>query len=364
MIRSDRLLETFLTILRINSFYPDEDEVLDLLRLKLERIGIQVSQDKSRNLLGYWPGTNDLAGSEPVLLCAHVDTVRPTIRMNPVVRDGSVWSDGSSVLGADDKAAVAAIVEAAESIAEGDIPHPPVEILLTIGEDVGHIGSRAFDVAPVRSTLAYVPDSGGPVGQIILASPWAQSLKVQFHGRAAHAGIEPENGRSALSMLSRAIDSLPWGRLDEESTSNVGMISGGEAANIVAPDAEMVFQVRSLDESKHQKYIDRALDACRKAASNLDGHVEHEVLNRTCGFRFAETDPIVERAKSAIGSTGLQPSCTVSCGGSDANEFNAKGLTTLVLSVGYKDIHSNKESMPINELETLAKVCTALMLGK
>ena len=114
MIQSDRLLETFLTILRINSFYPDEDEVMQTLRPKLERLGMEVSEDESRNLLCYWPGTDDLAGAEPILLCAHVDTVRPTIGMQPVVRDGAVFSDGSSVLGADDKAAVAAIVEAAE----------------------------------------------------------------------------------------------------------------------------------------------------------------------------------------------------------------------------------------------------------
>jgi tripeptide aminopeptidase len=364
MIDSDRLLETFLTILRINSFYPDEEEVMQALRPKLKRIGMELTEDDARNILGYWPGSGDAADAEPILLCAHVDTVRPTVGMSPVVRDEAVHSDGSSVLGADDKAAVAAIVEAAEAIADSGVSHPPIEVLLTIGEDVGHIGSRAFDISPVKSKIAYVPDSGGPVGQIILASPYAQGLKVAFHGRAAHAGIEPENGRSALQMVSKAIASLPWGRLDEESTSNVGMISGGEAANIVAPQAEMVFQVRSLSEEKHLRYIDNVLEACRRAAEEMDGHIEHEALGRTRGFRFDETDPIVERVKSAIRSAELQPSCTVSCGGSDANEFNAKGLSTLVISVGYKDIHSNEESMPIDELNNLARVCVGLMLGK
>lgn len=337
---------------------------MGVLRPKLERVGMQLVEDEARNVLGYWPGTGEGIKAEPILLCAHVDTVLPTIGMEPVVRDGSVWSDGSSVLGADDKAAVAAIIEAAEAIADSGVSHPPVEVLLTIGEDIGHIGSRAFDVSRVKSTLAYVPDSGGPVGQIILASPWAQGLKVTFHGRAAHAGIDPESGRSALSMVARAIDSLPWGRLDEESTSNVGTVSGGEAANIVAPCAEMVFQVRSLDEDKHNRYIGNVLEACERAAADLDGHVEHEVLGKTRGFRFAENDRIVERAKSAICSAGLQSICTVSCGGSDANEFNAKGMATLVLSVGYQDIHSNKESMPIVELNNLARVCFELMLGK
>ena len=364
MIQSDRLLETFLTILRINSFYPDEEEVMQALCPRLVRVGMELSEDPARNILGYWPGTGGMTGAEPVMLCAHVDTVRSTVGMEPIVRDGRVWSDGSSVLGADDKAAVAAIVEAVEAIADSGVEHPPVEVLLTVGEDVGHIGSKAFDVSPVKSRFAFVPDSGGPVGQIILASPWSSSIKVHFHGRAAHAGIEPEKGRSALVMVANAIASLPWGRLDDQSTANVGLVTGGEATNIIAPEAELVFQVRSLDEQKYRQYVNQVLAACEQAASELDGSIEHEVFIQTCGFRFQPTDPIVERAKYAIGSTGLEPNCTVSCGGSDANELNAKGLATLVLSVGYEDIHSNQEAMPIDQLHALTDVCMALMLRR
>ena len=363
LIQSDRLLETFLTILRINSFYPDEQEVMLALRPRLAGVGMKLSEDDARNVLCTWPGTGSKVDAEPVMLCAHVDTVRPTIGMEPIVRDGSVRSDGSSVLGADDKAAVAAIVEAAEAIAGAGVDHPPVEVLLTIGEDVGHIGSKAFDVSPVKSTLAFIPDSGGPVGGIILASPYAQTFKVRFHGRAAHAGIEPENGRSALNMAARAIEALPWGRLDDESTSNVGSIHGGEAANIVAHEADAVMQVRSLDETKFRRYVDDVMRSCEKAAADLNGRIEQEVLISTRGFRFEESDPIVQRAKSAIRAAGMEPSCTVSCGGSDANELNDKGLATLVLCVGYVDIHSNQESMPIDQLNDLARVCVALMLG-
>ena len=364
LINSARLLDTFLAILRMNSFHPDEDRIMEALSRKLTAVGMSVTQDATRNLLAYWPGTGDLNHTDPVLLCAHVDTVRPTVGMEPVVRDGSVFSDGSSVLGADDKAAVAAIVEAAEAISDASFSHPPVEVLFTIGEDVGHIGSKAFDVTPVRSKLAFIPDSGGPVGQIILASPWAQNVQVSFHGRAAHAGIEPENGRSALGMLARAVTELPWGRLDEGSTSNIGTVTGGEAANIVAPHAQMVFQVRSIDQTRHQQYIDDVLRTCHRTASELDGRIEHESLSGMSGFHFSRSDMVVERAASAVRAAGLEPSYAESCGGSDANELNAKGLTTVVLSVGYKDIHSVEESMPIDELDHLAGVCAALMLGK
>ena len=162
MIDSRRLLDTFLTILRIDSYHPNEDPVIDALRPKLEGAGVRLSVDAHRNVLGFWPGTGPRAGEEPILLCAHTDTVRPTPGMEPVIRDGAVHTDGSSVLGADDKAAVAAIVEAVQAIADEGAPHPPVEVLFTVGEDVGHIGSKAFDVAGVRSRMAFVPDVDGP----------------------------------------------------------------------------------------------------------------------------------------------------------------------------------------------------------
>ena len=165
MIDSRRLLDTFLSILRIDSYHPNEDPVIDALRPKLERAGVRLRADRHRNVIGYWPGAGTRVGEEPVLLCAHTDTVRPTAGMQPVLRDGAVHTDGSSVLGADDKAAVAAIVEAVETIAADGNPHPPVEVLFTVGEDVGHIGSRAFDAANVRSPMAFVPDIDGPVAR-------------------------------------------------------------------------------------------------------------------------------------------------------------------------------------------------------
>ena len=222
MIDSRRLLETFLTILRIDSYHPNEDPVIDALRPKLERAGVRLRADPHRNVIGFWPGSGTRAGEEPILLCAHTDTVRPTPGMEPVIRDGAVHTDGSSVLGADDKAGVAAIVEAVEAIADEGAPHPPVEVLFTVGEDVGHIGSKAFDVAEVRSRMTFVTDVDGPVGGIIMAGPTAESFRVTFRGRAAHAGTEPEEGRSALQMAARAIDRMQLGRIDDETTANAG----------------------------------------------------------------------------------------------------------------------------------------------
>ena len=278
MIDSQRLLDTFLTILRIDSYYPNEDPVIDALRPKLERAGVRLRADAHRNVLGFWPGSGERGDEEPILLCAHTDTVRPTPGMEPVIRDGAVHTDGSSVLGADDKAAVAAIVEAVEAIADDGTPHPPVEVLFTVGEDVGHIGSKAFDVAEVRSRMAFVPDVDGPVGGIIMAGPTAESFRVTFHGRAAHAGTEPEEGRSALQMASRAIDRMQLGRIDGETTANAGVLTGGEAANIIPPDASLTLQVRSLDQGKFRAHRAALVECCRQGAEAFAGSIAVESL--------------------------------------------------------------------------------------
>ena len=364
MIKADRLLATFLTILRLDSYHPREMPVVDALRTKLERVGLELTLDKHGNLLGFWPGRGAGAGQEPVLLCAHMDTVQPTAGMEPIVRDGAVHSDGTSVLGADDKAAVAAIVEALEALADTGESHPPVEVLFTVGEDVGHIGSKAFDVTPVRSRMAFVPDADGPVGQIVLAAPWATGVRVRFHGRAAHAGMDPQNGRSSLSMAARAIDRMKLGRIDDQTTTNVGTLAGGQAVNIVPPEAELVFQVRSLDHQKHDRHLDAMLDCCRQGAAAFGGRLEHEVVGGTQGYRFDPDAAVIRRAESAARAARLEPKHIVTCGGSDANELNAKGLATCVLSVGYRDIHTHIESMPIDQLNQLARFCAELMRGK
>ena len=356
MIDPRRLLDTFLTILRIDSYHPNEDPVIDALRPKLEGAGVRLRADSHRNVLGFWPGSGSRAGEEPVLLCAHTDTVRPTPGMEPVIRDGAVHTDGSSVLGADDKAAV-------EAIAAEATPHPPVEVLFTVGEDVGHIGSKAFDVAPVRSRMAFVPDIDGPVGGIVMASPWTDTLHVTFNGRAAHAGTEPEAGRSALQMAARAIQRMQLGRIDDDTIANAGVLTGGEAANIIPPDASLTLEVRSLDQSRFVEHRDALLECCQQGAAAFGGSIDVESVDAMDGYRFDEDDAPVRRAEAAIRSAGLTPWRTTTCAVSDANEFNAKGLPTVVISVGYVDIHTDKESMPIDELNRLAEVCRALMRG-
>jgi tripeptide aminopeptidase len=233
-----------------------------------------------------------------------------------------------------------------------------------LGEDVGHIGSKAFDATLVQSRMAFVPDADGPVGGVMLQAPWSQTARVVFHGRAAHAGMEPENGRSAIGMAAAAITQMHLGRVDEETTANVGKISGGEASNIVPPRAELLWNVRSLNEAKYERRCAEIVECCRQAAAAAEGTISVEPIRSFAGFRFEANDAIVRRAESAIKAAGIEPWYSTTCGGSDASELNAKGLPTIVLSVGYQRIHTCQESMPLTELDRLARVCASLVLGE
>lgn len=232
---------------------------------------------------------------------------------------------------------------------------------MTVGEDIGHVGSKAFDATAVKSKMGFVPDVDGRVGGVMLAAPWTETIRVSFTGRAAHAGTEPENGRSALQMAAQAIDRMQLGRVDDETTANVGSLSGGDAANIVAKSAELTMQVRSLDEGKFQRQRTQMLECCKAGAAAFGGTIAVEPTGGTKGYRFAPDDPVIRHAEAAIRASSLDPWFGTTCGGSDANELNAKGLPTAVISVGYLDIHTNQESMPLGELARLAKVCCALI---
>ena len=247
-INHDRLLGTFVDMLSVDSFHGDEDRVEAIIRPALEPLGIRFSHDAIGNLIGCWPGRGRSDGR--IMLNAHMDTVQPTPNMRPVVDADGVRSDGSSVLGADDKAGLAAIIEAIRSVDDAGLDHAPIELVFTVGEDVGHIGSKAFDAASIESRTSFVFDAGGPVGNVVMRAPGQIRCTATLHGRAAHAGIEPELGISAISLLARAVDRMPLGRVDAETTANIGRIEGGQASNIVAPTARIEAEARSLSEDR------------------------------------------------------------------------------------------------------------------
>ena len=358
-ISFDRLLDTFVALLSVDSYYGDEERVVAVIKPRMEGLGIAWRSDPHGNLIGEWPAR--ARGGEPIILNAHMDTVRPTPEMTPVVKDDGVYSDGSSVLGADDKAGVAAIMEAVRAYHESGEPHGPVELLFTTGEDVGHIGSKAFDANDVVGRRCYVLDAGGPVGNVVMRAPGQRRFNFTFRGKAAHAGVEPELGVSAIGMAARAIDRMPLGRVDEITTANVGIISGGEAYNIVAPEAEVTVETRSLSEERLESQVADIVGAAEQAASDYGGDVDIETHTFYTAYELDEGDPAVALADAAITAAGIEPQHVSTGGGSDAHEFNEKGIRSVCLGMGYIDVHSVREFMPHDQLRAITQVTTELI---
>jgi tripeptide aminopeptidase len=229
-INRDRLLDTFLTLVQIDSPSGEEDAIARHLADRLTALGLTVHCDNAGNLIARTDGVG-----QPILLNAHMDTVGQDRGIRPVVEDGIVRTDGTTILGGDDKSGVAIILEVLQTLQERSLPHPPLEIALTVSEEIGLVGSKALDMSQFRSRQALVLDSGGPIGSAVVSAPAQEGLRAVIHGKAAHAGVNPEEGVNAIVVASEAITHMPLGRIDGETTANVGLINGGTATNIV-PD--------------------------------------------------------------------------------------------------------------------------------
>jgi tripeptide aminopeptidase len=350
-LNSQRLLDSFLEILSVDSYWGNEHRVVALIQPRLDAVGVRCSQDAIGNLIGRWPAHGK--NTAPIMLNAHMDTVQPTPEMRPVVKPDAIYSDGSSVLGADDKAGVAAIVEAVVTVHEAGLPHGPIDLVFTVGEEVGQFGADAFDPNAIEARIGLVFDGGGPVGEVVSRQAGSYSFAATFHGKAAHAGIEAAEGISAIAMLARAIDHMPLGQIDELTVANVGMISGGQAANIVPPEAKLVGQARGLDQTALDHQVATMQQAAEGAAAAFGGRVEIEKECRFKATRFSPVHPAIELADTAIRAAGLKPSHMPTFGGSDAQNFNEKGIQTAILGSGYLNVHSVDESIPRVQLDQL-----------
>jgi tripeptide aminopeptidase len=298
---------------------------------------------------------------EPVFFCAHLDTVPPEAAIEPVVGEDEIVRNGAgTILGADDKSAVAAMLEATARLVEEGRPHSGVELLFTPKEEVGLLGAEAFDESRLAAKVGYVYDHAGPIGEIILGAPHQQKLDVRFHGRAAHAGMYPEEGRSAIAAAARAIADLRLGRLDDETSANVGRISGGTARNVVPEWCEFVAEARSHDERKLADLIREMVDTVTFAASLEECEVETLVSGLSRGYRFRRDDLAVRRAASALERVGREPAYILSGGGADANVFNERGLQCVNLANGMTDIHTPDERIGVADLHEMVEMTLAL----
>jgi tripeptide aminopeptidase len=360
------VLELFTELAAISSPPGRERPVADRVAAYLRELGLAVDEDDAGpridsdagNLLARLEPT--AAEGVPIFLCAHLDTVVPEGAIEPVVEDGVVRNARGTILGADDKAAVAVMLEAAARVQEEGLPHAGIELLFTPKEEVGLLGAKAFDHRRLRASVGFVYDQASPIGDVVLGAPTQRSLLVRFHGRAAHSGMYPEEGRSAIAAASRAIADLRLGRIDAETTSNVGVIHGGTARNIVPEWCSFELEIRAHDERRGADLVQEALDTITFAAAAGECEVDTQVEESYRGYRFGRGDRPVQLAARALERCGVEPRYVLTGGGADANVFNAAGLPCLNLANGMVDIHTPDERIAVEDLERMVEVTLAL----
>jgi tripeptide aminopeptidase len=363
----DRVLTLFCELARIPSPSGKERAAANYMLAYLRGLGLDPKEDgsaplvpsESGNIVCRLPGAQE--GGVPIMLCSHLDTVPPQGPIEPVVTDGIVRNAAGTILGADNKSAVAAMLEAARRIVKEHRSHAGVELVFTVVEEVGLQGAKHLDLGSLEAKVGYVYDQAAPIGEVILGAPYHRELHASFIGRAAHSGIAPEEGRSAIVACARAIGDFRLGRIDGETTANVGVVRGGQARNIVPGLCELEAEIRSHNEKTQLGLIEEMLESIAFAAEQSECRAETKVVEIYRGYRFKPDDLPVALARNALASCGFEPKLGLTGGGADANVFNAGGLPCVNLSNGMAHIHSPEEEIAVDDLKRMVDVTLALV---
>lgn len=351
-----RLLNTFMDLLKIESPSGREGKISKYVASIVRDCGFSVKKDragqgfggKCGNMLARVPGRDE---SLPTLtFVSHLDTVVPNPELRIVFDGKTIKTDGKTILGADDKAGVAVMCELARELSGKASPRCPVELLFSVAEEPGLLGSKNLDFSMLDGRLAFVLDSHTHVGSIVTVAPSAVRITATVRGRAAHAGVEPEKGINSIAIASAAVASMRIGRIDEETTANIGIIRGGKATNIVPQETVVKGEARSFSEKKLDQQVAHMKQQFLKHAKSGRGKVKVETSREFTSFVIASEDPIVRLALAGARRVGRRSSILKSRGGSDANVLNKKGIRSVILGMGYKNPHTERESIPVTSL--------------
>jgi len=361
MINKQRLVNQFLQLVQIDSETGDEAEIAKVLKIIFTDLGLNVIEDDAKSKTGFGAGNLICTlpakqKATPIYFTSHMDTVFPGKGVKPIVEGNLIKSDGTTILGADDKAGLATMIEAIRCLKEQNLPHGQIQFVITVGEESGLVGAKALDPALIEAKFGYALDSDGPVGDIVVAAPTQMKLLAKVKGKTAHAGVAPEKGVSAITIASKAIAKMPLGRIDQETTANIGRFEGGQKTNIVCDYVEVLAEARSLEPAKVKKQVSQMERAFVDAARELGGDVEIDTQVMYTGFKQAADDQVVRIAEQAINQIGRTSALKQSGGGSDANIIAGFGIPTVNLAVGYEEIHTTNEKMPITELIKLTEL--------
>lgn len=369
MINSDRILNEFLKMAIIESPTRDERKMADTLKVELEQLGFSVTEDDAGKAIGGNTGNlfavrkGGIPG-DPLLLCAHMDTVKPVTGKYALVEGDTIRSGGDTVLGADDLAGVVEILEAVRSVDEDAKPCRDLEILFTVSEEFFLKGAENFDASKCRAKEAYILDVDGDIGTAVLAAPTGIRFIANVKGKSAHAAIAPEEGINAIAIAAKAISDMRLGRIDRETTASIGIIKGGEQGNIVPDSCFVEGETRSLSSEKATTQCRHMQECFENAAVELGGSVSFEITKVYDAYGVSEDSAVVRRFKNACKTVGIEPKLTSSTGGSDNSVLSQKGLQGIVVACGMHEIHSVNEYTKLSELTAMAKVVEQMITSE
>ncbi len=351
MINEQRLVQTFLDLVGIDSPSGEEAEISRELARRFTALGGEVETDEYHNLIARFAGTRP---GDYLMLSAHMDTVGKDRGIKPQIREGVIYSDGTTILGGDDKSGVAAILEVIQSLKEDATPHPPLEAVISVSEEVQLMGARMLDKSKLRARRGYVLDAGGPSGVVVTSAPSQDSLEVKVYGRTAHAGAEPEKGINAIRVASEAISAMPLGRIDPETTANIGVIQGGVATNIVPDYVYIKGEARSRDDTKLAAQTAAMATAFQEAAERNGARVEFKIKRMYTTYRLPDDHAVVAAAVAAVEKLGWTPLIKASGGGTDANIYAQHGIHCAIISTGMTAVHTPNEHIAIADMVNAA----------
>lgn len=368
-MNKDRLLNEFLKLISFDSPSYNEDEIAFYLYDKLKELGLLVSMDngierltnrktKAGNIYGLLKGNIE---GEPILFSSHMDTVNPAKGKKAIIENGIVKSNGNAVLGADDITGIAEIIEMLTVIKENNLKHPDIEVVFFVAEEPYCRGSSVFDFKRIKSKYGYVLDLSGDVGTIAIEAPSIYQFKIIINGKSAHAGFEPEKGISAIEIASKAISKLMLGRIDSNTTLNIGTINGGDGKNIIPNKVVVEGEIRSLDDNKALHIADIVKDIFEKEADNYNTNIDFELIEMIKSYKLNKNSIIINTYKDALSKIDNSNAKVITTfGGSDANNFNKNGIECAVISNAMKNIHTTEEYFELEDFYKAANILIAL----